>query len=86
VLYLVGNNGGLLPGMVLDGTVRTLANSQCEVWGAGSSAVMNGNTLTLTLALLMNDFYAGNKVIWAAARSVTEATAGWQAVGTWGLQ
>ena len=81
-LYLVGDSGSLLPGITLNGS-GSVGNSQCTVSGAGSSAVVNGNNLTLTLNVTMSASYSGNKVIWAAARSLTEVTAGWQAVGTW---
>jgi len=82
--YLVGDNGSLLPGITLGGN-QTAANSQCSVSGAGSSVVVNGNNLTLTLNLTMSSSYSGNQVIWVAARTVAEVSGGWQTVGTWSV-
>jgi hypothetical protein len=83
VLYLVNDAGNaLLPGMVLNGT-GSLSNGQCTITGAGTTAVVSGNTLTLTLNLTMSQSYQGSKVIWAAARTMAEVNSGWQAMGTW---
>ncbi|SPF45636.1 exported hypothetical protein [Candidatus Sulfopaludibacter sp. SbA4] len=80
MLYLVNDNGdGLLPGMPLNGS-GTLANSQCVVTGAGSSAVGSGNTLTLTLNISFTSALAGDRVVYAAARTLT-LNSGWQTMG-----
>ena len=80
VLYLVPDSGdGLLPGLLLNGS-GTTSNSQCTVSGAGSAASGSGNTLTLTLNLSFNNSFAGNKVIYMAARDVAN-NSGWQTVG-----
>ncbi len=85
VLYLVPDSGGgLLPGLVLNGTGST-GNSQCQISGAGSSAVTDGATLTLTLNITFNTLnFAGNKVIYMAARNAT-ANSGWQTRGARGI-
>jgi hypothetical protein len=85
VLYLVNDQGpgsGLSPGLVL-GTAGTVSNSQCTIYGATSSAVGSGNTLTLVLDIGMKAGFAGNRVIYGAARTVAEANSGWRAIGTW---
>jgi hypothetical protein len=83
VLYLVNDAGGaLLPGLVLDGSGST-ANSQCSVAGVGSSASGSGNTLTLTLPLSFSTSFAGNKVVYTAARDVAGDNCGWQPMGVW---
>jgi len=92
VLYLVddqGDAGGpyagsmaLNPGQNGSGTIQ---NSQCAVNGAGSSAVGNGNTLTLTLNLIFTiaGTFGGNEVVYLGARDLEQDNSGWQALGTW---
>jgi hypothetical protein len=83
VLYLVNDPGtALLPGLTLNGS-GTLSNSQCTVTGAGSSASGSGNTLTLTLNMTFPSAFAGNRIIYMAARSNGDAlNSGWQAAGS----
>jgi hypothetical protein len=84
-LYLVPDaGGGLLPGLALGGAGST-ANSQCTVGGAGSSAESDGNVLTLNLALTFSAAFAGNKVIYMAARDRQGGNSGWQGLGTWNV-
>jgi hypothetical protein len=86
-VYLVdntGNAGGPYAGMVLPGS-GSVSNSQCTVSAAGSSVATSGNALVLTLAVAFTPSFAGNKVIYAAARSATQ-NSGWQAVGTAAVQ
>jgi hypothetical protein len=67
------------------GGTGTLSNSQCTVSLAGSSATGSGNTLTLVLNLSFSSGFAGNKVIYAAARDVYQGNSGWQTVGVHGV-
>jgi hypothetical protein len=60
----------------------TLSNSQCTISGAGSSVSATGNTLALTLAITFKSGFAGNTIVYTAARSDTQ-NSGWQALGTW---
>jgi len=83
-LYLVNDSGtALLPGITLDGK-KSISNSQCTV-GTGSSFSGSGNTLTLNLVLSFNPGFAGNKVMYLAARDLAQNNSGWQAMGTWGV-
>ncbi len=83
VLYLVNDPGNaLLPELYLS-TNTSVSNSQCTVYGAGSSAVASGNTLTLTLAISFNSSFVGDRIIYMAARDVAERNWGWQAMGRW---
>jgi len=85
VLYLVKDDGGTLStGLVLGGA-GSLSNSQCSVAGAASSASGSGNTLTVTLNMNFTASFAGNKVVYLAARSVGGGNSGWQALGVWCL-
>ncbi len=84
VLYLVNDPGtALLPGVALNGQ-GSVSNSQCTI-GTGSLALGNGNTLTLTLAVNFSPSFAGNKVVYLAARDIAQNNSGWQALGTWGV-
>ena len=56
-------------------------NSQCAVAAAGSSVSGSGNTLTLTLPLAFSHSFAGNLIVYLAARNNT-LNSGWQAAGT----
>lgn len=83
ILFLVNDDGpaaGLSPALVLGGT-GSVANSQCTISSAGSSATVSGNTLTLTLNVTFNPSFRGNKVIYLAGRSVSEASSGWRTSG-----
>ena len=90
VLYLENDAGsGLLPGLVLNGSGST-ANSQCTISGAGSSVTGSGNILTLTLNITFatgnpGSAFAGNKVIYMAARDVAADNSGWQTLGSWAV-
>ena len=85
VLYLVPDSGGgLLPGLVLNGSGST-ANSQCSVSGAGSSASQSGNILTLTLNVTFSSTFGGNKVVYAAARDPQGDNTGWIVMGVTGV-
>jgi len=82
-LFLVddaGDAGGPYQGMTLPGA-GTISNSQCTIRGAGSGFFLAGNSLTLTLAITFSPSFAGNQVVYAAARS-TSQNSGWQAIGT----
>ena len=86
-LYLVNDSGtALLSPLTLNGS-GTLGNSQCTVTGAGSTAGTNGNTLTLVLNMSFPSSFAGNRIIYMAARSNGDVlNSGWQAVGSRTIQ
>jgi len=87
MLYLIddqGDAGGPFAGtMPLNGGSNGVSNSQCAVNGAGSAVSVSANTLTLTLNLTFTEAFAGNRVIWAAARDHSDGNnTGWQSMGT----
>jgi|GEM_PF-2306297 len=85
VLYLVNDTGdALLPGLVLNGT-GSVSNGQCTVYGSGSSATGTGNTLTLTLNISFSASFAGNRILWLAARDARENNSGWVPAGVWNV-
>ena len=90
-LYLVddaGDAGGPFAGsVVLDGRPGSVANSQCSVTAAGSTAALSGNALTLTLNITFQSAFTGNRVVYVAGRDRSDRnTSGWQAMGTWTVQ
>ena len=83
VFYLVNDGGNALLPPLAPGSLGTLGNSQCTIVGAATSVNANNNTLSITLDLLWGSGFAGNRVIYGAARSNGDVlNSGWQAVGT----
>jgi hypothetical protein len=83
VLYLVNDPGNaLLPELYL-GSAGSVSNSQCTVYGTGSSATGSGTTLTLTVNLAFSASFVGDRIIYLAARDVGAGNSGWQAKGRW---
>ncbi|HYW46098.1 MAG TPA: hypothetical protein VE959_24755 [Bryobacteraceae bacterium] len=83
VLYLVGDDGGTLLGGSSLNTPGSISNSQCSVSWGGSPVSGSGNSLNLTLTIAFTAAFAGNKVIYAAARDVAQDNSGWQPLGVW---
>jgi len=83
-LYLVPDSGGgLLPGISLNGT-GTTGNSQCTVSAPGSAVIAAGNELALQLNLSFASGFAGNHIVYMAARDNAGANnSGWLAAGAW---
>jgi hypothetical protein len=83
VLYLVADNGvTLLPGLAL-GAAGSVANSQCTVMSAGSSAFGSGNVLTLILNITFSGSFGGNRIVYTAAGDLQGGNSKWQALGVW---
>ena len=61
----------------------TLANSQCTLNLALSSATENGNNLTLALHLTFTANFSGDKAVSLMARSASGQNTGWVPRGTW---
>jgi hypothetical protein len=82
-LFLV-NDGGPPAGLsapLLLGSANSVSNSQCTINGTGSSAVANGNSLTLTLNISFQPAFQGRKAIYLAANDTLGGNSGWQAMG-----
>jgi|GEM_PF-4418441 hypothetical protein len=83
VLYLV-NDGGVdvgLPAALPLGATGSVSNSPGTIFSAGPSAVASCNSLVLTLNVTFTLNFTGNKVVYLAGRSVTNASSGWKTVG-----
>lgn len=84
-VFLVNDVGDNLTALALNGT-GTTSNSQCTIVGAGSSATVSGNTLTLTLVIQFNATnFSGRKVVYMAARDGDQNNSGWQPMGTYSV-
>ncbi len=84
-LFLVNDAGNDLTALALNGS-GTTSNSQCTIVGAGSSATVSGNTLTLTLVVQFNTTtFSGRKVVYMAARDTLQNNSGWQPMGTYSV-
>ena len=78
-----GDAGGPFQSLPLPGS-GTVSNSQCSISGAGSSVTAAGTALNLTLAITFTTNFAGNKIVYTAARE-TSNSSGWQTLGTWNV-
>ncbi len=67
------------------GSAATLENSQCSLNVASTSVAMDGNTLTLNLAMTFQSAYAGAKDIYMYAADALGSNSGWTQRGTWTL-
>jgi len=63
------------------GLLGGLTNSQCTINSFNASG--SGNTLTLTMSITFSGSFAGNKVVYLAARDTAENNSGWQQLGVW---
>jgi hypothetical protein len=73
-----GDAGGPFAGGILLPGAGTASNSQCSVVAAGSSISAVGTTLTVNLAITFNPGFAGNQVVFVAARNNSGGNSGWQ--------
>jgi len=85
-LYIVADNGDAsqLSGHAMNGS-GTVSNSQCSVDLSKSSATGAGNTLTLSLNITFSGSFAGNRVIYSAARDTTGRNSGWSTMASFGV-
>jgi uncharacterized repeat protein (TIGR03803 family) len=84
VINLAANNG-MTWATATPGTAITLQNSQCSLYAAGSSVVLSGNTLTLTLPMTFYPTFAGAIDINLYAADVSGSDSGRQQLGTWSV-
>jgi len=81
-----GNAGGPFAGGFQLGTSQMAANSQCVVYGEGSSAAVSGTELRLKLRVeFKQPGFRGHRVVYAAARDQAGNNSGWQAVARWSV-
>ena len=81
-LYPDSGDGSQATAIALSGT-NTIENSYCRIQAQGSSAVLSGNLLTLTLNYLVKPAFSGPRGIWAAVQTLTAQTSPWKPLGAW---
>ncbi|MEZ5355047.1 MAG: BACON domain-containing carbohydrate-binding protein [Bryobacteraceae bacterium] len=84
-LYLVndaGEAGGPFAGSIPIPGSGIAANSQCSINASGSWVSGAGNVLTLSLNVTFKAVFAGDRIVYAAARDNAGNNSGWQAMGT----
>ena len=67
---------------VTPGSAGSVANSQCTLFGTGSSVIPSGNTLTLNVNLTFAGTFTGSKRVYLQAVGKT-SNSGWVQKGTW---
>ncbi|MEZ5351927.1 MAG: BACON domain-containing carbohydrate-binding protein [Bryobacteraceae bacterium] len=85
-LFLVndaGQAGGPFAGSITIPGAGTVSNSQCTINATGSSVLMSGNSLALTLNITFTPAFSGRRVMYVAARDTIENNTGWHALGVW---
>jgi hypothetical protein len=65
------------------GAATTLQNSQCSLNVAVTSVALEGNSMTLNLAITFTAPYAGAQNIYMYAGDVSGSNTGWQQRGSW---
>jgi hypothetical protein len=80
-LYLANDAGTAWLSPVILGQATVLQNSQCSINAATSSAAINGNTLTLALAITFVYTFNGDKNIYMEVYDRQDS--GWYLKGTW---
>jgi hypothetical protein len=82
-LYLYNDAGSAAAGPLAPGSGGTLANSQCTLNGAGSSASGAGNTLTVAFSIAFKPAFGSPQNVYGFASDVGGNISGWQTLGTW---
>ncbi|MEZ5404472.1 MAG: hypothetical protein R2729_32635 [Bryobacteraceae bacterium] len=77
-----GDAGGPFAGTLTAPGSGSIANSQCRVDAAGSSVATFGGQVTVTLQMTFFGGFAGDRIVYAAARDQVGNSSGWQAAGT----
>ena len=83
-LYLFNDaSNGLVSGSITAGGSGALSNSQCTISGAGGSVLMDGDDLTVPVAITFAGGFTGAKNIYGLAQNYEGANGGWQMLGGW---
>ncbi len=77
------NDAGTVWMAATPGAASTLQNSQCSLNVAATSVALNGNTLTLNLAMTFQPAFSGAKNIYMYDADVSGSNSGWQRRGSW---
>ncbi len=81
-LYLYNDAGTGVSTAVTPGSSGSVSNSQCTLYGTGSSFSTSGNNLTLNTALTFAGTFVGQENVYLEAKAKT-ANSGWVEKGAW---
>ena len=81
-LFALANNDASTGGISVTPGGGSAANDQCTLNGAGSSASIAGTNLTVTISLIFQPGFAGNKTVYIYAADASTIT-GFLARGIW---
>ncbi len=80
---LIADDGSSIVGTTTAGSATSLANSQCTLNAATSSATGSGNTLTIVASLTFSASFAGQRHIWMQAVDYNNLSTNWLVYGVW---
>ncbi|MCW5978115.1 MAG: hypothetical protein KIT09_08555 [Bryobacteraceae bacterium] len=82
-IWLRDDAGAAWLGPVTPGSSGALANRQCAIHPAASSAAAKGSTLTLNLTITFSTSFVGQKNIYLYASDYAGLASGWALKGSW---
>src|SRR5450755_4040670 len=82
-LYLASDNRTSWLGPLTPGSSGTLQNSQCTLYGTGSSVSISGTQLTMTVSLSFTAAFAGTKGVYLWASDSAGDSTGVLEMGNW---
>lgn len=80
--YLENDGDSATIGPLTPGSTSSISNSQCKLYGAGSSITASGNNLTVNFAIAFTNAFTGLKKIYMWANGASAAS-GWFEKGSW---
>jgi uncharacterized protein (TIGR03437 family) len=80
---LIADDGNSVAGTASPGAATSIANSQCTLNAAASSATGTGNNLTIVAALTFTASFTGQRHIWMQASDYNNITTNWLVYGVW---
>jgi hypothetical protein len=81
-IWLASDDSSVWNGMLI-GSSNTLQNSQCTIYGAGSSTALAGGTVNLGVEITLAPGFSGAKTVWERSPNLAGFDSGYQQVGTW---
>lgn len=82
LLFLADNSGNWPSGFV-PGSSGSASNSQCAIYGVGSSFSASGMQLALTVSVVFQSSFSGAKNSYVIASNNEGFNTNWQQMGTW---
>jgi len=82
-LWLRNDQDTAWHGPITPGTPQTMENSYCRIFAIGSSIAVDGDRLTLSIAVTFDSRFPGDKTIYARASERDGLSSGWVKSGTW---